>query len=122
MHHGRSVDILLRLGVAFAFLFPAINAVFDPYAWVGYFPGFVRDLMPELVLLHLFGLLEVVIGVWILSGRKIFVPVVAASAILVLIILFNLGDFQVIFRDVPIVLMALSLAVMHRSRERAHPA
>lgn len=116
MHIGRSVDIFLRLGVAFAFLFPAINAVFDPYSWLGYLPGVLRDLAPELVLLHVFGFIEVVIAVWILSGRRIFFPTVFACVILVLIILLNIGDFQVLFRDVSILFMALALAVLHRPR------
>jgi hypothetical protein len=116
MHVGRSVDIFLRLGVAFAFLFPAINAVFDPYSWLGYLPGVLRDLAPELVLLHVFGFIEVVIAVWILSGRRIFFPTVLACVILALIILLNLGDFQILFRDISILFMTLALAVLHRPR------
>jgi len=111
---SRSVDIFLRLGVAFAFLFPPINAVFDPYSWVGYFPSFIRDLSPGLGFLHAFGIIEVAIGLWILSGRKVFVPSVIAAAMLLLIVIFNLNDFQVLFRDVSIALMALALAVIHR--------
>lgn len=119
MQTGRTVDILLRLGVALAFLYPALNAVFDPYAWVGYFPAFVRDLGPEMLILHVFGLVEVVIALWILSGQKVFVPSVIAAAMLFLIVLTNLSDFQVLFRDVPIAFMALALAAMHRPG-RAH--
>lgn len=111
---SRSVDIFLRLGVAFAFLFPAINAVFDPYSWIGYFPGFVRDIVPGLGVLHFFGIIEVVLGLWILSGRKVFVPSVIAAVMLIVIVVMNLNDFQVLFRDVSIALMALALAVMHR--------
>lgn len=114
MPGARSVDILLRLGVALAFLYPPINAVFDPYAWLGYFPSFVRDLGPELVLLHIFGVIEVVIALWILSGKKIFIPSLIASAMLFAIVFTNLGDFQVLFRDIPIAFMALALAAIHR--------
>lgn len=112
---SRSVDIFLRLGVAFAFLFPPINAVFDPYSWIGYFPGFVRDIAPGLGILHVFGIIEVVLGLWILSGRRVFVPSVIAAALLFLIVLMNLNDFQVLFRDISVAFMALALAVMHRS-------
>lgn len=114
MHVGRSVDILLRLGVAFALLYPALNAVFDPYAWVGYFPTFMRGFVPDLVLLHLFGIVEVVLALWILSGRRVFYPALVTVALLVLIILLNLGDFQIVFRDLSIALMALSLVALHR--------
>ena len=118
MHVGRSVDIVLRLGVAFALLYPALNAVFDPYAWVGYFPTFMRGFVPDLVLLHLFGIVEVVLALWILSGRRVFYPALITVVLLVLIILLNLGDFQVVFRDLSIALMALSLVALHRPGTR----
>jgi uncharacterized membrane protein YphA (DoxX/SURF4 family) len=116
----RTADLLLRLSVALAFLFPPVNALIDPYSWVGYFPSFIRDLGPELVLLHIFGVIEVVIGLWILSGRRIFIPSVAATALLVLIVVTNLGDFQVLFRDLSIAGAALALAVMNRPRVKTN--
>lgn len=122
MHVSRSVDIFLRLGLALAFIFPALNAVFDPYAWVGYLPMFVRDFLPELLVLHVFGLIQVVLGIWILSGRYIFWPTVGAGGILILVLLFNLGEFQTLFRDVSVLFMALALAVMHRPRLAQHAA
>jgi uncharacterized membrane protein YphA (DoxX/SURF4 family) len=114
LRFGGTADFLLRLGVAFAFLYPPANAILDPYAWIGYFPAFLDGLMPDQLLLHVFGLVEVVIGLWILSGRNIFIPCLVAFGLLVLIVVFNLGDFQVLFRDVSIALMALALAVAHR--------
>jgi hypothetical protein len=112
----RTADLLLRLGVAFAFLFPPVNAFIDPYSWVGYFPAVIRDIGPEMLLLHLFGVVEVAIGLWILSGKRIFYPSVAAVVILALIVLTNLGDFQVLFRDVSVAFAALALAVLNRPR------
>ena len=55
----KTANLILRLGVAFAFLYPAIDALFDPTSWFSYFPQFLRGLAPEPVLLHGFGLLEV---------------------------------------------------------------
>lgn len=112
----RTAEVLLRLGVAFAFLYPPINAFIDPYAWVGYFPMFVKVLAPEMLLLHVFGVVEIIIGLWILSGRRIFLPSALATVLLAMIVLFNVGDFQVLFRDVAIALMALALAVLNRPK------
>lgn len=106
----RVPDIFLRLAVAFAFLYPPVSAIGDPYAWVGYFPAFVRDVGHELVILHAFGVVEVAIGLWILSGWRILYPSLAAATMLALIVAFNLGDFQVLFRDISIALAALALA------------
>lgn len=110
----RTADLLLRLSVTFSFLYPALNAFIDPYAWVGYFPSFVRDLGPEMLVLHVFGVIEVAIGLWILSGKRIFVPSLLATAILLLIVGFNVGDMQVLFRDLSIAAAALALAVLRR--------
>lgn len=114
----RATDIVLRLGLAFAFLYPPIDALFDPESWIGYLPQFVRGYAPELVVLHIFGLLEVAIGIWILFGKKIFLPSLAALGILVVIVLLNLEDFQIIFRDLSIAALALALVIANFPGER----
>lgn len=109
---------ILRAGVAFAFLYPAIAAWFSPTDWIGYFPQFLIGYVPDLVLLHSFGLSEVFIGLWILSGKKIFIPSVLASLYLTVIIIFNLNGFDVIFRDISILSISLYLAIKNL---RANP-
>jgi uncharacterized membrane protein YphA (DoxX/SURF4 family) len=114
MNTERAISLLLRLGVAFAFLFPALNAFLDPYAWIGYFPPFLMGILPDELLLHGFGILEILLALWILSGRRIFIPSLVATVMLFAIVLFNLRDFQVLFRDIPIAFMALILTLQHR--------
>lgn len=109
-----SGDLLLRLGVAFAFLYPPLDAFLNPYSWIGYIPGFTRGIVPDMVLLHTFGIIEIILAVWILSGRKIFWPCIVATGILLVIVLFNLPDFEVLFRDIALAAMTLALALMHR--------
>jgi len=112
------IDWLLRIAVAFAFLYPPISAFFNPDAWIGYFPSFAFAIVPnELLLLHLFGAIEVIIALWILSGRHIFWPCIAASLALLLIIVFNFSQMDVLFRDVSILLMAVALALAHSKRD-----
>lgn len=103
------------MGVAFAFLFPPINAIFNPYSWIGYFPKFIQGYVPDLVLLHGFGVIEVILALWILSGRKIFFPALIATIMITAIVLFNLNNFEVLFRDLSIAMMALALAVSAKS-------
>lgn len=106
--------LLLRIGVAFAFIYPAVSAYFEPLSWIGFFPDFLRDtVIDEMLLLQLFGLSEVVIALWILVGRNIFIPSVLAALYLFLIVIFNLNSLDIIFRDIPIMLMAVALAVLH---------
>lgn len=116
----RSIErLVLRLGLAFAFLYPPINALFDPDSWFGYFPSFIQKLAPEPVLLYGFGALEVAIALWLLSGKKIFWPALAAAIILVSIVIFNVPEFQVLFRDLALAAMAIALAL--DSALRHHP-
>lgn len=119
----------MRFGLAFAFLYPPINALFDPTSWLGYFPHFMIVLyerfigiplkLSDVVLLHAFGLLEVALAVWVLVGVRVRLPALAMAAILFLIVLFNLdpSSFQVVFRDVAIAFSALALAAVGGKRD-----
>lgn len=113
----KTAHLLLRIGVGFAFLYPPISAIFAPDSWIGYFPSFLLGIAPDLVLLHSFGLLEVAIALWILSGRRIFIPSTLASILLVSIVAFNLQNFEVVFRDLSIACTALALAAMSRQKD-----
>lgn len=103
--------LLLRIGLAFAFLYPPIDAIFEPYSWEGYFPAFLRHLpIDPLLLLHGFGVIEVVIAAWILYGKHLRIPATLAGLMLVAIVAFNSADFPVLFRDLAIAMMAFALA------------
>ena len=107
-------SLILRLGLAFAFLYPPINALFDPSSWIGYFPHVVRGIVPDMVLLHSFGLIEVVIALWILSGWKIFWPSAAAALMLLSIVALDFSEFQIVFRDLSIAAIAAALAIQNQ--------
>ena len=113
MKRERLIDLILRAGAAFALLFPAINAIFDSDAWIGYFPRFMRGIVPDPVLLHAFGAIEVVIALWLLSGKHLFWPASAATCLLAAVVLFNVNGFQVVFRDLSIAALTLALAIKH---------
>ena len=116
MHYQKVIDIVLRVGVAFAFLYPPINAFGDPNSWIGYFPQFIRGIIEDQLLLYIFGIVEVGLAFWVLSGFKVWLPSLAMAALLVGIVAFNIPEFQVLFRDVSIAAMALALALIHWPR------
>lgn len=103
--------LVLRVGVAFAFLYPPINALVDPQSWIGYFPSFVHGYVPDMVLLHGFGLVEVAIALWILSGKRIFIPSALAALLLLAIVVLDASEFQILFRDLSIAAAAAALAI-----------
>ncbi len=117
MSREKLADLILRLGSAFAFIFPPLNAIVNPYSWIGYFPNFVKGFVPDEVLLHSFGAVEIVIALWIIFGKRIFWPSAFASVMLLGIIVFNFNNFETLFRDVSILAMTLSLSVMYYPRK-----
>lgn len=111
-------DMVGRIGLALAFLYPPYAALMDPVSWLSYFPQFVRGIataahVPDLVLLHGFGVVEVVIALWILFGRRLFYPSLAATVLLVVIVVLNLADFEVLFRDLSIAALSLAFTIRH---------
>ena len=116
-------ELILRIGLAFAFLYPAVSGFFNPEAWIGYFPVFILDVVPnELVLLYGFGIIEIIIGLWILSGKYIFYPSAAAALLLAAIVLFNINQMDVLFRDVSILAMAIALLSTNLPKSRSNSA
>jgi len=111
MDFSRPWHVALRAGVAFAFLYPPIHAIWHPDIWIGYFPPFLFGYVPDEVLLHGFGIVEIIIALWILSGHKIFWPSLIAAAMLTGIVVFHWGSFEVLFRDASIAAAALALAL-----------
>lgn len=107
------VDWILRIGLAFAFLYPPLDAIADPYSWIGYFPTWMHGYVPDMVLLHAFGVVEIIIALWILSGWKIFWPSCLALLMLLAIVFVNADQFELLFRDLSIATIALALAVAH---------
>ena len=107
-----TAHLLLRIGAAFAFLYPPVAALLDPVSWLAYFPSFIRDLpIPPDVLLHGFGVIEVIIALWILSGKNIFIPSTLATLMLLGIVLFNWSQLDVLFRDLSLAALTAALAL-----------
>lgn len=110
-------ELLLRVAIAFSFLYPPIAAISDPDSWLGYFPAFLPGTE---FMLHAFGLLELIIALWIVFGRRPWIPSVLAVIVLVAIVVLNGPQFDILFRDVSIALAAAALAWMHRPRAYDH--
>ena len=109
-------QLLLRLAVAFSFIYPAIAALIDPDSWIGYFPAFIPA---SITILHAFGALEIAIALWIVFGTRIVIPCVLAALILITIVVFNAAQFDILVRDVSIALAALALALVDVRTHRA---
>lgn len=118
--HRDYVGLLLRIGVAFALIYPAVSGFFTPLSWIGFFPPFVSDAIGNeetlIYALHLFGIFEIALALWILAGRKVFVPSAIATFLLFVIVVGNITLLDTLFRDIPIMLSAMALALMSRQQ------
>ncbi len=101
------VWFLLRFGVAFTFLYASISAFINPAPWLGYFPDFMRAWQVDNLLLTTWGSGEFVIGVWLLSGYRIFLPSVAAAGLMLGIFLTDFDSLNIIFRNPNIIYFRL---------------
>ncbi|MBI5400849.1 MAG: hypothetical protein HZB12_01915 [Candidatus Yonathbacteria bacterium] len=111
----RTSQLLLRLSIAFAFLYPAYGFWANPNDWVGYIPAFVKEFgfSQDVLLWALLGV-HVIIGLWILSGWRIAIPSVTAALFLGGVVYFNWNQSDILFRDVSLALAALALAFSNR--------
>jgi uncharacterized membrane protein YphA (DoxX/SURF4 family) len=110
------VVLILRISLAFAFLYAAILGATHPFEWINYFPSILRNHFPDQVLLNFYGLIELVIAGWLVWGNKIFIPSLSATILLFLGILVNLTQFNDFFRNISLLGTALALTILSYPR------
>lgn len=111
----KASSLLLRLSLAFAFLYPAYGLWQKPIGWVGYIPAFVKNVgLSQETLVMAFIAIHLVIALWILSGWRVLIPSLLAAAFLASNVYFNWNQLDVLFRDISLALVALSVAFHSR--------
>jgi DoxX-like protein len=111
MENSKIVSLLLRIGIAFTFIYAAVQTTLHPNDWIWFFPAFLRNSIPHQLLLTGFSLYEVALSIWLLLGwRLVYASLLAALTILGIIV-FNLSTFDIVFRDVTIFFAAAALTV-----------
>lgn len=108
------VSFFLRFGIAFSFLYTAVSSFLSPNSWIGFFPMFLRDLIPANILLLIFSIFEIILALWLISNKAIFYASILSSFTLLGIIIFNFSSFDIVFRDVTILFAALALAFLSK--------
>lgn len=103
-------SLLLRIGLAFVFLYAATSSLMHPSQWVGYLPSFLQKMGNATTLLKLFSVLEIVLALWLLSGKFARYAALISTAMLAGIVIAQPGDLLITFRDVGLAFMALALA------------
>tara|TARA_B100001971_G_C17759881_1_gene319632 strand:+ start:139 stop:495 length:357 start_codon:yes stop_codon:yes gene_type:complete len=104
------VRLLLRGGLAFSFLYVAINSFLEPQNWIGFFPVWMLNLAGDSMLLGAFSIFEIILALWLLSGKKGMYAALVSAGLLLGIVVMNLGALSLIFRDISLATAALALA------------
>jgi len=107
--------LILRIAIAFAFLYVAYAALKDPISWLAFIPASIVKNFPQTLLLSGLAIGHSAIGLWLLSGWKIFWPSLLASIYLFATVAFNIPQIDIVFRDISLGLVALALAFSSRA-------
>lgn len=107
-------SFFLRVGLAVVFLYAAVASFLEPTSWIGFLPQWLRNIADPNALLWLFSAYEVILALWLLSGKKTYYAAILSGLTLLAIIVFNMGALDIVFRDVAILFMAVALAVLSK--------
>jgi uncharacterized membrane protein YphA (DoxX/SURF4 family) len=99
----------LRVGLAFVFAYAGVSSLRTPAEWVGYLPSFLYHTSYATTLLKMFAGFELVMTLWLLSGKYLRYAAALTALTLAAITVINLSQFIITFRDVGLALMALAL-------------
>ena len=111
-----TAERVLRLGISFAFLYAGLSIVFNPGSWSGFVPLWISNIFPGNTFLFAHGITDIVVALWLLSGRAIYYGALVAAFFLLSIVIVNLGAIDIVFRDVSIFFAAIALAILSRDK------
>lgn len=108
--------IVLRLGLAFVFAYPAVTGFMNPSAYATWIPDFVLGYLPveAKIFLLFFFFTEVLLVLWLLSGKHGFWAAATCALLLFLITIPNFHMLGVLFRNVGLFSAAVALALLEK--------
>lgn len=115
----KKIEHVLRLGLAFAFIYPAVSAFIEPSNWIGFIPTFIRNLVSADIFLPIYSIAELIIGAGILLAKNPFYYTVSGAFVLGAVVILNIGSFDLVFRDVSIIGMAIALVMLNLNVKKA---
>lgn len=109
----KNIIKVLRISLAFAFLYPAISGFISPVKWIGYLPSFIADIsfLTPAISLMIMEIIQIIVALWLLFGKNPYYPGILASLLLAGIIVFNLNLFEIVFRDIALLLVSIALVI-----------
>jgi uncharacterized membrane protein YphA (DoxX/SURF4 family) len=106
---GSNVSLILRIALAFVFLYASVSSFVSPSDWIGYMPKFMRGIVPDQLLLAGFSIYELGLALWLLSGLYARYAALLTATTLAGIVALNPALLPITFRDVGLFIAALAL-------------
>lgn len=108
-------SFLLRVGLAFVFLYAAVNFFFNTDQALQFLPKFVSSIIPPGIFLRLFEIYELILAAWLLSGKWSHYAGLLSALTLIMITAFNVESFHVVFRNIAIIFAGLALTTLKKA-------
>ena len=109
----QKTSLVLRLALAFSFIYAAISSFITPQNWVGFLPEFLPgNFITYGFYLLGFSVYEFLLGVWLISNKKLYYASIISAITLALITILNLAQLDIVFRDVSLFLTAVALVIL----------
>ncbi len=113
----KKVSLMLRLSLGFAFIYASISHYVEPEAWLQFYPSFIQELAQEKWFLLMSSIGELAFGFAIISGRFTYYLAILSALALTTIVVFNLDNMFVVFRDISLIGASVALAMLHKSEQ-----
>ena len=104
--------LVLRLGLAFVFLFAAYTSLLHPENYHKFVPSFVAQLISIDQFLLIYGISEILLAIWLVIGKWAFLSGLISALLLLILTVLNLGEINTLFRNVAIITGALALVIL----------
>jgi uncharacterized membrane protein YphA (DoxX/SURF4 family) len=109
LHNPKNARLALQVALAFVFLYAAYSSWTKPDDWTIYVPTFMVGSLSALTVLKLLAAYELVLGLWLLSGRYLKYAALLSLLTLAGIVVLTPSQFLTTFRDVGLALAAVAL-------------
>lgn len=119
---SNNATFFLKLGIAFAFIYAGVSGLVTPLNWTGYFPESLRSVINSQTLILIWSIAEIALGIWIFSEHMLGLSSAIATVALIVVVLFNIPQMDILFRDISLAFAALALSIeAHNAEEHQQP-
>ncbi len=118
MNKIEKASLILRIALAFSFIYAAISSFISPQNWVGFIPDSLPgNFITDNYYLIAFSVFEIILGLWLLSNKKPYYASVISAIVLFAITIVNLSSIDIVFRDVSLFLAAVALSILAKDKK-----